>query len=141
MVSKPSFDPNLLASHNTTSVIEAYNQLLEAPGDPLFNRTISGDLYHPGSVFKALVVAAALDSGQFTPETTVPNPPSLQLPLSSSVIYNASRGTCGPGSEVTLADAFRISCNIPFAEIGTELGEDLIADYAERYGYGQRITG
>ena len=71
------------AATNTTSVIETYNQLLEAPGDPLFNRTISGDLYHPGSVFKALVVAAALDSGQFTPETTVPNPPSPMRYLSA----------------------------------------------------------
>lgn len=139
MVSKPSYDPNLLASHDTSAVIESYNQLLEAPGDPLFNRTISGDLYHPGSVFKLLVASAALDSGQFTAETTVPNPASLQLPLSTTSIYNANRSTCGPGAEVTLADALRISCNIPFAEIGAELGEDLIADYAERFGYGQRI--
>jgi peptidoglycan glycosyltransferase len=40
---------------------------------------------------------------------------------------------------VTLADAFRLSCNIPFAQIGAALGEDLIADYAEGFGYGQRI--
>ncbi|MHA6669743.1 peptidoglycan D,D-transpeptidase FtsI family protein [Homoserinimonas sp. A447] len=139
MVSKPSYDPNLLASHDTSSVIDTYNQLLEAPGDPLFNRTISGDLYHPGSVFKALVASAALDSGQFTPETTVPNPPSLQLPLSSSVIYNAGRSTCGGTPEVTLADAFRLSCNIPFAQIGAALGEDVIAEYADAFGYGQRI--
>jgi peptidoglycan glycosyltransferase len=139
MVSKPSYDPNLLASHDTSAVIDAYNQLLEAPGDPLFNRTISGDLYHPGSVFKLLVASAALDSGQFTAETTVPNPASLQLPLSSTSIYNASRSACGPGAEVTLADALRISCNIPFAQIGAQLGEDLIADYAEAFGYGQRI--
>ena len=139
MVSKPSYDPNLLASHDTSAVIDAYNQLLAAPGNPLFNRTISGDLYHPGSVFKPLVAAAALDSGQFTPETTVPNPPSLQLPQSDSVIYNANRSTCGPGEAVSLADALRISCNIPFAEIGAQLGDDLIAQYASEFGYGKRI--
>lgn len=139
MVSKPSYDPNLLASHDTSAVIEAYNQLLEAPGKPLFNRTISGDLYHPGSVFKVLVAAAALDSGQFTPETTLPNPAELQLPLSSTFIQNANRSACGPGAEVTLADALRVSCNIPFAEIGATLGEDIIADYAEAFGYGKRI--
>jgi peptidoglycan glycosyltransferase len=139
MVSKPSFDPNLLASHDTSAVIDSYNQLLEAPGNPLYNRTISGDLYHPGSVFKVLVTAAALDSGQFTPETTVANPAELQLPLSTTTIQNANRSTCGPGAEVTLADALRISCNIPFAEIGSTLGEDLIADYAEAFGYGKRI--
>lgn len=139
MVSKPSYDPNLLASHDTSAVIDAYNQLLEAPGDPLFNRTISGDLYHPGSVFKVLVAAAALDSGQFTPETAVPNPAELPLPLSTSVLHNANNSTCGPGEEVSLADALRLSCNIPFAQIGAELGEDLIAGYAEGFGYGQSI--
>ncbi|MEX1080153.1 MAG: penicillin-binding transpeptidase domain-containing protein [Homoserinimonas sp.] len=139
MVSKPSYDPNLLASHDTSAVIESYNQLLQAPGDPLFNRTISGDLYHPGSVFKLLVASAAIDSGQFTPDSTVPNPAQLQLPQSTSVIHNANSGTCGPGAEVTLADALRISCNIPFAQIGATLGQDVIAQYAEAFGYGQRI--
>ena len=139
MVSKPSYDPNLLASHDTAAVIAAYDQLLAAPGNPLFNRTISGDLYHPGSVFKLIVAASAIDSGQFTAETTVPNPATLQLPLSDSVIHNASQSTCGPGDQVTLADALRISCNIPFAEIGTTIGEDVIAEYADAFGYGQRI--
>ncbi len=139
MVSKPSYDPNLLAKHNTSEVISSYNELLEAPGNPLFNRTISGDLYHPGSVFQLLVAAAALDSGQFSPETTVPNPATLQLPLSESVLHNASRSTCGPGKEVSLADALRISCNIPFAQIGAALGEDTIAEYADAFGYGKSI--
>lgn len=139
MVSKPAYDPNLLASHDTSAVIAAYDELLAAPGNPLFNRTISGDLYHPGSVFKVLMAAAALDSGQMTPETTVPNPATLQLPQSNSVIHNATSSTCGPGAEVTLADALRLSCNIPFAQIGASLGEDLIAEYAEAFGYGQRV--
>ena len=139
MVSKPSYDPNVLASHDTSAVISAYDQLLAAPGNPLFNRTISGDLYHPGSVFKVLVAAAALDSGTFTPETTVPNPATLQLPLSDSVIHNANRSTCGPGDEVTLANALRLSCNISFAQIGAAVGEETIAQYAEEFGYGKRI--
>jgi peptidoglycan glycosyltransferase len=61
------------------------------------------------------------------------------LPLSTTFIQNANRSTCGPGAEVTLADALRISCNIPFAQIGATLGEDLIAEYAEAFGYGKRI--
>ena len=139
MVSKPAYDPNVLASHDTSAVIEAYNQLLADPGNPLFNRTITGDLYHPGSVFKLLVAAAAIDSGQFTPDSTLPNPASLQLPLSDVSIQNASRSTCGPGETVSIADALRISCNIPFAELGAALGEDTIAGYAEQFGYGQRV--
>lgn len=139
MVSKPSYDPNLLASHKTSSVIDTYNELLGAPGDPLFNRTISGDLYHPGSVFKLMVAAAAIDSGKFTAESMFPNPSTLQLPQSASSIFNASRSTCGPGGEVSLADALRISCNIPFAEIGTAVGQETMTSYAEKFGYGQRI--
>src|SRR5690606_29441070 len=53
--------------------------------------------------------------------------------------HNAGRGACGPGERVTLADALRISCNIPFAEIGAEIGDDVIRDYAERFGFGQPL--
>lgn len=140
MVSNPSYDPNRLARHNTGLVIAAYNELLADPGDPLINRAIAGDLYHPGSVFKLLVASAALDSGVLREDSTVANPPSLQLPLSSTVIYNSGRGTCGPGEQVTLADALRISCNIPFAEIGAEVGVNVMRDYAERFGFGAQLA-
>lgn len=139
MVSNPTFDPNLLARHNTGLVISAYNELLADPDDPLINRAIAGDLYHPGSVFKLVVAAAALDSGLLREDSTVANPASLQLPLSDSVIRNAGRGTCGSGSRVSLADALRISCNIPFAEIGAEIGVDVLRNYTQRFGFGQSL--
>lgn len=139
MVSKPSYDPNLLAAHSTESVITAYEQLTADPNSPLDNRAIAGDLYHPGSVFKVLMTAAAIDSGAFDPATAIPNPPTLQLPQSSSVISNAEGGSCGGAPTVTLADAFRLSCNIPFAQVGSTLGEDTIAEYAEAFGFGDRV--
>jgi peptidoglycan glycosyltransferase len=139
MVSKPSYDPNLLAAHSTESVITAYEQLTADPNSPLDNRAIAGDLYPPGSVFKVLMMAAAIDSGAFDPTTAIPNPPTLQLPQSSSVISNAEGGSCGGAATVTLADAFRLSCNIPFAQVGSTLGEDTIAEYAEAFGFGDRI--
>ncbi|MBX3091102.1 MAG: penicillin-binding protein 2 [Cryobacterium sp.] len=139
MVSKPSYDPNRLASHKSTDVISAYNQLLNSSANPLINRTISGDLYHPGSVFKLVVASAALDSGKFTPESRFPNPARLQLPLSDSYITNAGGGTCGPGKTVTLADALRLSCNIPFAEIGSAVGEDELRAYAKAYGFSSSL--
>ena len=58
-----------------------------------------------------------------------------QLPQSSSVVFNASGGTCGPGDEVTIADALRLSCNIPFAELAVELGDTAIREEAEKYGF------
>ena len=74
MYSSPTFDPNAFASHNTSAVTEVYNELLSNPADPLHNRTIAGDLYYPGSVFKVLVLAAALESGEYTLESEFDNP-------------------------------------------------------------------
>lgn len=136
MVSKPSYDPNRLASHDTPAVMSAYDELLADPTDPLINRTIAGDLYHPGSVFKLIVAAAAIDSGKFLPESTFPNPARLQLPLSESLISNSGGGTCGPGETVSIADALRLSCNIPFAELGAALGQETLRDYASLFGFG-----
>lgn len=139
MVSKPAYDPNRLASHDTKAVIAAYDELLADPTTPLVNRAIAGDLYHPGSVFKLVVASAALDSGTYVPESVFPNPASLELPLSTSVIHNSGNGTCGPGETVSLADALRLSCNIPFAEIGTGIGEDLLREYAKMYGFDTEV--
>lgn len=139
MVSKPAYDPNRLASHDTEDVLTAYDELLDDPANPLFNRTISGDLYHPGSVFKLIVAAAALDSGRFLPESTFPNPARLELPLSTATISNSDGGTCGPGETVSIADALRLSCNIPFAELGAALGQDTLREYAQLFGFGAEL--
>ncbi len=140
MVSTPTYDPNRLSAHDTASVIEAYEQLLADPDDPLINRTISGDQYFPGSTFKVLVAAAAIDSGRFTPDSAFPNPATLPLPQSQSIITNATRGPCGPDETVTIATALRLSCNIPFAELGLALGETTLATYAERFGFGTELN-
>jgi len=136
LVSTPSFDPNRLAAHDTGSVLQAYDELLADPNDPLINRAIRGDLYFPGSTFKLLVTAAAIDSGKFTAEDVFPDPALLALPLSSATIKNANNGTCGDGTTVSIATALILSCNIPFAELGLALGADTIADYSEAFGFG-----
>jgi peptidoglycan glycosyltransferase len=140
MVTSPSFDTNLLASHNTGEVNDAYEALDADPTHPLYNRAIGGDLNPPGSTFKLVVASAALASGEYTPESTLPNPSSYQLPQSSNVIFNASGGACGPGETVTIADALRLSCNIPFAELAVELGDTAIREEAEKYGFNDSFT-
>jgi peptidoglycan glycosyltransferase len=135
MVTSPSYDTNLLASHNTTDVNTAYDALVADPGKPLSNRAIAGDLNPPGSTFKLVVASAALASGEYTPESKLPNPATYTLPQSSAVIYNDTRSTCGPGKTVTIADALRLSCNIPMAELAVELGDDAIREEAEKYGF------
>ncbi len=140
MVTTPTYDPNVLASHDSQSVIAAYEALETDPLDPLINRATSGDMNPPGSTFKVVVAAAAIASGNYTPESTFPNPPSLQLPNSSAVVYNWTRTTCGPGETVTLAEAIRQSCNIPLAELGMELGEDALREQAEKFGFNTEMA-
>ncbi|WP_350348329.1 penicillin-binding protein 2 [Agromyces sp. G08B096] len=135
MVSKPTYDPNTLAVHDGAQVEATYQALVDDPMDPLYNRATGGDMNPPGSVFKLVVTAAALESGRYTPDSTFPNPATYTLPGSSSIVRNSSGGTCGPGAEVTLADALRLSCNIPFAELGVELGDTAIREQAEKFGF------
>ncbi|MET0673463.1 MAG: penicillin-binding transpeptidase domain-containing protein [Microbacterium pygmaeum] len=140
MVSSPSYDTNALASHDTDAVNSAYDLLDADPTHPLFNRAIAGDLNPPGSTFKLVVASAALASGDYTPLSTLPNPAVYQLPQSTNVVYNASGGACGGGDTVTIADALRLSCNIPFAELAVQLGDDVIRQEAEKYGFNSAFT-
>lgn len=135
MVSTPSFDTNQLASHDTAAVNATYDALVANATNPLYNRAIAGNLNPPGSTFKLVVASAALSSGNYTPQSTLPNPAIYQLPQSSSTVRNASGGTCGPGDTVTIADALRLSCNIPMAELAVQLGDDAIRVEAEKYGF------
>lgn len=140
MVSSPGFDANTLAGHDSTAVNTAYDQLLADPANPLYNRAIGGSLNPPGSTFKLVVASAALASGTYTPQSTFPNVASYTLPGTSTSISNAGGGTCGGGDSVTLADALRLSCNIPMAELAVQLGEDAIRTQAEKYGFDAQLS-
>ncbi len=135
MVSTPGFDPNSLAVHNADEVLSTFAGLEAEPTHPLYNRAIAGNLNPPGSTFKLVVASAALASGAYTPQSLLPNPAAYQLPQSNDVVRNASGTTCGPEPEVTIADALRLSCNIPFAELAVQLGDDAIREQAELYGF------
>ncbi|WP_104128766.1 penicillin-binding protein 2 [Cryobacterium sp. Y57] len=134
MVSKPSFNPNLLTVHNNAEVTASYDALVADPNNPLINRAINS-LNPPGSIFKLVVTTAALESGNYTPESTFLNPSVYTAPGTTSVIENSSGGTCGAGETVTLATALRLSCNIPFAELGVEMGDTTIRETAEKFGF------
>ena len=139
MVSAPTFDPNAIASHQGTSVQESWEKLNSDPGRPLINRAIGGDLYPPGSAFKLLVAASALDSGNYTNETVLPGPGRITLPGSSAVMNNFSGGRqdpCGPNDQSTMQEALRQSCNTSFALLGQQLGEDQLRSTLSDYGFG-----
>ncbi|WP_433585407.1 peptidoglycan D,D-transpeptidase FtsI family protein [Microbacterium hydrocarbonoxydans] len=135
MVSTPGFDTNLLATHDSDAANAAYDQLDADPANPLYNRAIAGDLNPPGSTFKILVAAAAFATGEWTPDSTLPNPARYQLPQSNNTVSNAWGGTCGAGDTVTIAEAIRLSCNIPMAELAVQLGDDTIREMAEKFGF------
>src|SRR5690606_23662871 len=80
MVSAPSYDPNSLASHDTASVARTWSELNDDPERPLTNRAIGGDLYPPGSAFKLVTAAAALETGDYAADTVIPGPGTYDLP-------------------------------------------------------------
>jgi peptidoglycan glycosyltransferase len=139
MVSTPGFDANKLAVHDGAVSGANYQSLLTTKGDPLIDKAISGSLYAPGSVFKLVVASAAIESGAFAPETKIPNPGSFTLPGTTTKIYNSGEGRCGGSSTVSLADALKLSCNIPFAQVGIKIGQGTISDMASKFGFGKTI--
>ncbi len=136
MVTSPSFNPATLAAHGTAAVNSAYLSLIDDPADPLVNRAIAGDTYAPGSLFKLVTAAAALESG-FTPDTQVFAPQELDLPLSDRTIQNYGGTECDEGSQTTtLAFALAQSCNTAFADLGINLGWGPIERKAREFGWG-----
>lgn len=140
MVSRKSYDANTMSSHNTDEVVAAADQLNADPAQPLVNRAIGGDLYAPGSTFKLIDTVAALESGKYTTDTTIPNPSELPLPDTTVTLPNYRQGGCAARSQVNLQFALEQSCNTPFAQIAMELGQDEIRKTAENFGYGQELS-
>lgn len=140
LVSTPSFDPGLLSTNNDLEIIENYSTLERDPSRPLLNRAIGGDLYHPGSTYKLVTAAAALETGTATPETEFDDVASFPLPQSTAVMQNYSRTVCDTGDKVTLERALALSCNIPFAELAVEMDPDAISSMAAAFGFDQELA-
>lgn len=140
MVSTPSYDPNVLASHNLSEVRSTYEALNSAEGDPLVNKTIAGKLYPPGSTFKLVTAATGLETGTVTTESQIPAPDQLALPNSSSVLNNFGGASCSPTGTMTLADALRISCNTAFGQLGIDVGAPALAEQADAFGFGEKLS-
>jgi len=134
MVSTPSYDPNLLASHDGAETTKAWDELNADPNDPLVNRAIS-QTYPPGSTFKVLTTAAALGNGA-TPDDQLTAAPQITLPGTSTTLENYNGSTCGPNPTASLRDAFARSCNTAFVELGIKDGADAIKDEASAFGIG-----
>ena len=132
MASTPSYDPTRLSSHDPADIRAYWDELEAASPDPRLNRAI-GDNYPPGSLFKVIVSAAALEDGR-TPETVIPAPDILTLPQTNTQLRNFGNSRCSSSQEQTLIDALTVSCNTAFAQLGIDLGEDRVREMAEAFG-------
>jgi penicillin-binding protein A len=137
-VQAPSFDPNILSSHQPSSIRKYYDELLADPEQPLINRPIVA-LNPPGSTFKLVTAAAALSSGRFTLDSVLPGPAEYDLPLSERTLRNWTGEECAPGGEITLKQALAVSCNTAFAWLGNELGADALRQQSELFGFDTRF--
>jgi peptidoglycan glycosyltransferase len=130
MASTPSYDPDLVdRNFRAIERIEAPCQ----PASPLVNRG-SADLFIPGSTFKVVTAAAALDSGRFTPASEFDDP-GYCIEYGKRVFNYSDQGTPSGYGRVTLAEALENSINSVFCNIGKRLGADIVLDYAERFGF------
>jgi peptidoglycan glycosyltransferase len=133
MASTPTYDPNQLSSHEPAAIREYSDQLDSLKIDPRLNRAIDAR-YSPGSIFKVVVSAAALSSGEYTPDTVIPAPQELILPGTSTALENFGGSACDPSGQQSLLEALTISCNTAFAQLGIDLGEDRVREMAEAFG-------
>jgi len=116
--SNPTFDPNLLASHDAKKAQAAFSLLTAAPDNPLLARSWR-ELYPPGSTFKT-VTASIAQQNKIDLATKFPVLDHLILPETNGVaLYNFGKERCG-GS---MLDSFIVSCNTTYAQIGLDLGE------------------
>lgn len=140
LVSAPSYDPNLLASHDTAQVNHDYEQLEARADEPLINRAIAGNQYPAGSTFKLIDMAMLLETGEYDRDTVVDAPTVLELPGSSSQIHNPGGTACGSGEKATLEHALAVSCNTPFSLLAMEHGVDALREQAEAFGFGRDLS-
>ena len=129
MASRPSFDPNQFARGIRQ---EEWKALTSGRLDPLSNRALQGQ-YPPGSTFKIITAAAALEEGIVTPFS--------RLYCGGSYRFGKRSYRCwkrGGHGWMNLHDALVHSCDVYFYQLGKQLGVDTIAEYARRFGLGQR---
>ena len=133
MASSPSYDPNPISSHDPSSIRAAYNKLASDPRDPLLNRAINAR-YPPGSTFKVIVAAAALENGR-TPDTQLDCPTSYTPPGTRTALHNFGNESCG-APKVSMLNALTNSYNTAFAKLGVDVGQSAIRTAAAGFGIG-----
>ncbi|MDQ4144251.1 MAG: penicillin-binding transpeptidase domain-containing protein [Actinomycetota bacterium] len=138
MWSNPSYDPNPLASFDPGEAKKYRNTLdPNSPTSPLVRKATSRS-FPPGSTFKVVTTAAALESGRYTPQSTFRDPVELDLPLTDDTLTNFSKSACFDGVQIDLFRALVISCDTTYAILGLEIPDELRST-AEEFGFNEPI--
>jgi penicillin-binding protein A len=135
MASYPSYDPNVLATHNGNQLNSADKALLEQAGNPLLNRAVNFT-WPPGSTFKIVTSSAYLTQNPgSTPQTSVNSPTQLKLPQTTHILTNNDGEVCGNGSgQAPLITAFAQSCDTTFGSLGMTLTAPTLNNFASLFG-------
>jgi penicillin-binding protein A len=121
MVSVPEYDPNLIPTE--------FRRINTDPDKSFLNRTTQ-ELYQPGSTFKVVTAAAALDTGKVRPETIIDG--SSPRTISGAPLENAGGQDFGP---ISFTDALTNSVNTVFAQVGERVGAETLVEYMKRFGF------
>ncbi|UYQ61458.1 peptidoglycan D,D-transpeptidase FtsI family protein [Streptomyces peucetius] len=130
MVSTPSYDPSAISG---TTDGEAWQKLLDDKDKPLLNRALRQPL-PPGSTFKLVVAAAALEDGLYASvDERTDSPDPYRLPGTVTDLENENPSA--PCENATIRTALQYSCNNVFGKMAVDLGQDKLRAMAEKFGF------
>ncbi|MDQ1017871.1 peptidoglycan D,D-transpeptidase FtsI family protein [Streptomyces afghaniensis] len=133
LASFPSYDPSSIAG-NSSKDAEAWKKLDKKnnPDDPMLNRALR-ETYPPGSTFKVLTAAAALEDGLYTDaDQKTKSPLPWTMPGTTTPLKNEGNIPC---ENATLRAALQYSCNTVFGKIGSDLGNEKMLEAAKKFGF------
>jgi penicillin-binding protein 2 len=129
MTSKPDYDPHIFADVVTNKV---WRELVNNEDRPLYDRAVQS-AFPPGSTFKLVLAAAALEQGVVTPSYSVVCPGYMQFGRRVFHCWNA-----GGHGRVDMLHAIEQSCNVYFYNLSLKVNVDEWAEFARRFGFGKR---
>jgi peptidoglycan glycosyltransferase len=147
MYATPSYDPTGLAVHEPDEIRRYWRSLdPRSPSSPLVSKETSLG-YPAGSTFKVITAAAALESGEYTRNSTFPDPQALLpcaqssppcMPQTNQTLTNFTKTACTGGGSIDLFTALEISCDTTFAILGLRLHREVF-EMAEALGFNEPL--
>ncbi|MEV5750871.1 penicillin-binding protein 2 [Actinoallomurus sp. NPDC052308] len=133
MASFPSFDTNDVAVHDGTKANKAFTALNKQKPDPMLNYAMR-ETFAPGSSFKIVNSAAAIESGQYNKDSGV-DASELRLPESGQTLPNSDGDEQKCSGSPPLIDSFAASCNSTFGRLALKQGQEQLGAMAAKFGF------